>query len=136
VREWIVIIAAGGLGGIGGTCFAEQAAPISQEPDDDVLGLKGHIPEWVRNLLRWFWSLILNIFGGALASFILWATYTSSLSFSSHSFTPSEIAAAITVGFGGVSAVRGFMNVSQRSDSWKRTAEASADAAASFAGEN
>ncbi len=137
--EWVAVSAAGGLGGIFAVLFAERVRGEEHETPET----PAHFAEkrhWLRKAwdaatrsLSFCYTLGLNAGGGATASVLLWATYTSSLNFDSTKFTPSEIAAAITVGLGGVGAVRGLMHESTRATELERAAASSASAAALFA---
>lgn len=126
MREWIAVAIAGGIGGIGATFFAEHYDAATSEPPHDWSDENwARARHWTARLARNGADLALNIFGGALASFILWATYTSSLTFDSTRFSSPEVAASITVGLGGVGAVRGLMTVAQRAGRWERLAKRS-----------
>lgn len=121
-HEWVIVTLAGALGGLTATMFSQR--PLT---DGGVANPKH--PAWSRCWQR-IWVSFLNMFGGAIASFILWATYTSSVNFDSTNYSPSEVAAALTVGLGGVGAVRGFMHEAGRADKWETAAKASTVAAA------
>lgn len=135
--EWIAVTGAGAFGGFVATLLADR---LSADPQR-VRFWPSLIEAWEENKkCRWMLAyllptcthgitaLILNMLGGAVGSFLLWATYTSSLTFSSKTFSPAELAAAIIVGLGGISAARGFMHETRRADEWKQTAQATATA--------
>lgn len=133
MREWIVVTVAGGIGGIVATILAER---IEGEEETTNNSGPSKPPEgfwrksiWLIGLIApffsWLYHLALNAVGGAIASFILWATYTSSLDFDSVKFTPAEVAAALTVGLTGVGTVRGFMRQSESKEMWKQEAKRS-----------
>lgn len=125
MREWLVVSLAGGLGGAVATLVGQGGVKSGTEATS-----------WVRKcfspLLLQIGTLIVNLIAGSVASFVLWATYTSSLDFDSTKFSPAEVAAAVTVGLGGVGIVRGLVRQSEKSEGWKQIASKSATAADSY----
>ncbi|HEY8287246.1 MAG TPA: hypothetical protein VIJ28_22895 [Chloroflexota bacterium] len=125
MREWVVIALAGAFGGIVAILIGEILRFLrTADTTGEVIPKKrGKIP-W----MRWVLILFLNALGAAVASYLLWATYTSSLTFESRVFTPAEVAASIIVGLGGTGALQGYMHEREEARTWKQTAGNSASA--------
>jgi uncharacterized membrane protein YeaQ/YmgE (transglycosylase-associated protein family) len=111
MHEWVAVTAIGAMGGMGAALF--------HGGDKNKGWWEGYI-----------WPLILNGIAGAFGSFILWATYTSSLDFNSTKFTPGEIGASLILGLGGVSTVRGYLHETREANKWEKAAKGNAAAAA------
>jgi len=132
-HEWVIVTLIGGLGGMAATLFSQQASSTRKEQPRpyNSNGAKERSARAGR-FFRWLGNLLLNISGGAMASFILWATYTSSFTFDSTKISPSEVAAALTVGLGGVSTVRRLIHETAQAKEWESAAQVSMDAAANL----
>ena len=69
---------------------------------------------------------------GALASFLLWITYTGQVTFQSTAISPSEVGAAIVVGLGGVVAVERWFHIERQARDLDAAANESASTAATL----
>jgi hypothetical protein len=125
MREWVVIASAGAFGGIVAVLVGEMLS-LLRAVDINRAGSPSR--GWLTPGVRWMLILLLNALGAAVASYLLWATYTSSITFESRSFTPAEVAASIIVGLSGTGALQGYMHERGTVSKWKIAAEDSASA--------
>ena len=106
------MVFAGGLGGFAATIYGSLRGDRFAFP---VYRVTGPHAGWrlVRCYLLWvaegLITIVLNAGAGALASLLLWATFTSGQDFGAGKFTPGEFAAGFTIGLGGVGAILGLM---------------------------
>ncbi len=117
MHEWMAMALFGAVGGLAATAFADRRPSAFSLP---VFNKDHRFRRW---LFEGLVNGLLNMCGGAMASFLLWATYTSSMDFNSVHFTPSEVAAALTVGLGGVGVVRGLIHEKEETKEWKETSQ-------------
>jgi len=130
-HEWVIVTLIGGLGGMAATLFSQQTSSARKgQPQPHNSNRPKEWSAHAGQFFRWLGNLLLNISGGAMASFILWATYTSSFTFDSAKISPSEAAAALTVRLGGVSTVRRLIHETAQAKEWESAAQVSMDAAA------